>query len=176
MTRGRWREHPQAEAKQEQLFAFVGRYLIGFQWMEGKLDEIILLGRGHENWADTQRVLAARTNEAKVEMVRELIFGQTVFRKVTIDGWYEHVDLLIARLHSERQRRNDLLHASFLFDLIALGGPVIAISRRRGADHTERFSEDGLTDDRQGEILAAIGDLADNVARLHTQLIHVYEP
>jgi len=37
------------DADTEALFATIGRYLLTFQWIEGKLDQILLLGWGEDN-------------------------------------------------------------------------------------------------------------------------------
>jgi len=39
------------DAELDALYASLGRYLIIFQGMEGKLDEILQLAWGHENWS-----------------------------------------------------------------------------------------------------------------------------
>ena len=44
--------------KSEALFLTVGKYIIFFQWIEGVVDQCLLLLWGHENWAETQKRLA----------------------------------------------------------------------------------------------------------------------
>ena len=42
------------DADTEALFATLGRYLLTFQWIESKLDQILLLGWGEDSWTASQ--------------------------------------------------------------------------------------------------------------------------
>ena len=76
------------ETDTEGLFTSIGKYVIIFQWIEGVLDEILLLAWGHEK----QSKLAKMTNEAKVDTVKRLVFASSDFARVhTRPEWCSHL-------------------------------------------------------------------------------------
>ena len=40
MSKGRWLKDPRALQQADKLYSFIGQYVIGFQWLESKIDEI----------------------------------------------------------------------------------------------------------------------------------------
>lgn len=48
MTRDRWLENPEAVAEAERTYAFVGKYVMTFQWLEGKIDEVFFTSKRAE--------------------------------------------------------------------------------------------------------------------------------
>lgn len=175
MTKGRWQEDPAAVREAERFFMFVGLYVISFQWLEGKIDEIFLLARGHENYQQTHTWLAQQTNEKKVDALRCLIFAGEPFAPVMIDGWESHVDTVISRLHAERRRRNGILHAQFLFDFLTIGAPVLRTHVRKIGGSAVFDSED-LSASRCDQIISELGQLSFDLNRIHIQLVHAYVP
>jgi hypothetical protein len=70
------------EADSDELFAAIGRYFIIFQSIEGKLDLILLLGWGHENWAASHDKLARMRNVDKVNAVHDMVLQSPDFARV----------------------------------------------------------------------------------------------
>lgn len=89
MTRNRWADDPDALAEAELFYSFVGKYVISFQWLEGQIDQMFLLARGHDAWHETHRWLAGMRNTDKVTAFRELVLADEPFARVPIDGWYD---------------------------------------------------------------------------------------
>jgi hypothetical protein len=56
------------DADTESLFSVLGRYWISFQWVEGLLDQSLLLAWGHNNWAESQKKLAKMSNAQKINV------------------------------------------------------------------------------------------------------------
>lgn len=173
MTNGHWLEDPKAVREAERLYEFVGRYVITFQWLEGKVEEMILLARGHENREETFEWLARRTNYDKVKELVAIVAGEETFREIDVAGWQERFDDVIARLHAERRRRNGLLHAQYLFDFLTTGAPVM----RTDIDRTDtgvQFKQDELSPERCNEILEEVAVLSLDLNMVCVQLIHAY--
>jgi hypothetical protein len=83
------------DADTEGMFAAIGRYLIIFQWVEGKLDQILLLGWGYENSILNQVKLAKMKNFDKVNTVKELVLNSPNFARVhTRPNWCTNFELL----------------------------------------------------------------------------------
>ena len=72
MTTSRWEDNPAAIAEAERFYSFVGQYVISFQWLEGQIDQMFLLARGHDEWNETHHWLAGLRNVDKVNAFRVL--------------------------------------------------------------------------------------------------------
>jgi len=162
------------DADTEALFATVGRYLIFFQWVEGKLDQILLLAWGHENWVASQTKLAKMQNFDKVNAVRDAVLTSPDFARVhTRPDWCASFDLLIERLHKERARRNALVHSQYLFEFVEVGFAPLR-SHREKVDGRAIFDQQELTKTAQEKLLGDLVQLAMDVNFTHVQLVHDY--
>jgi hypothetical protein len=175
MTRNRWQEVPDAVLEAERLYKFVGEYVIVFQWLEGKIDEMFLLARGRESREETFGWLAQKTNAQKVDAFYEMIIADKPFRPVTLDGWSDRLISVRDRLHAERRRRNGILHAQFLFDFLTIGAPVVRthVTQRNG---NLIFEQDDLSPSRCDEIMRDLAQLAFDLNMLCVQLYHTFDP
>lgn len=169
MTRNRWMEDPRALEEADRLFRFVGEYVISFQWLEGKIDEIVLLSRGTENWSESQYWMAGKSNAEKIEVLKSLALSEEVVAKITLHDWSTRVYNLVERLHDERRRRNSILHAQFMFDFLAIGAPVVRTHiKRQGAEPL--FDQEELSSERCDDIMGEIGRLAFDLGLLIVSL------
>jgi hypothetical protein len=173
MTRGRWLDDPNAVAEAERLYAFIGRYVISFQWLEGRIDEMLLLAQSHQNRADTFAWLARKDNKTKIDAFKELVKRDGPFREITVAGWAERFDEVITRLHAERQRRNGLLHAQYLFDFLAIGAPVLRTHVQR-LEGELNFDQQELSPGRCDEIMREVVQLSFDLNIICVQLYHSY--
>ncbi|RMB01977.1 hypothetical protein [Eilatimonas milleporae] len=173
MTRNRWEEDPATIAEAERFYSFVGQYVISFQWLEGQIDQILLLARGHDHWDETHQWLSGLRNVDKIHAFRDVVDADEPFDRVPIEGWYDRFDQAIDRLHTERQRRNGILHAQFLFDFLAIGQPVMRLDvRRRGGD--VEYTQEDLSQARCDEIMNELAQLGVDLNFICVQLRHVY--
>lgn len=157
------------------LFATIGRYLIIFQWIEGLLDQALLLAWGHENWSASQARLAGMTNEKKVDEVRKVIFTSPDFARVhTRPDWLKHVDEMVARLHAERRQRNAVVHSQYLYEFTKIGLPPMA-SLRIKSKGDAGFKQVDFSKAFQAELMKNLGQLAFDMNFLLVQLRHDYQ-
>lgn len=168
MTRNRWREDPKAVAEVERIHSFIGEYVICFQWLEGKMDEMILMSMGHENWTLTQSELAESTNHKKVRRLETLVLERHGFRVIIADDWDEYFAAVIQELHTERRRRNSLLHSQYLFDFLAIGHPVLKYDSKKSHDSLDRNQD--LSEDYCAQVLREIYELANRFGGVCMQL------
>lgn len=161
-----------ADAETDRLFATVGRYVILFQLLEGKVDECLLLLWGHENWERSQARLAGMTNADRVNQLKSAFHEcPENARGRTRAAWVQSFDELIELLHAEREHRNGLLHSGFMFHFLEIGHPVLMVDRK--ARKTGR-GDTALTQSFQESMLDRILKLYLRTAHAHTQLIHDY--
>lgn len=159
MTRDRWMEDPEALEEAERLYAFIGRYVISIQWFEGKIDELFLLAKGHENWSETQAWLGDKYFADKLRRFYHLAITDGRPSSIGLGEWTQRMDALKKRLDDEKERRNGLLHAQYLFDFLAVGGPVMR-SRIKNEDGAPEFDQEYLTPERCDEILTEVAQLS----------------
>jgi hypothetical protein len=161
----------------EALFATLGKYWIIFQWIEGKLDMLMLLAWGHENWNASQTKLARMTNAQKIDSVASIVLTTPGFARVhTRPDWVSHFKSVIAALHTERKRRNSMTHSQILFEFADKGlGPPLMSTRMKASGGDEPFERHWLSKDFQQKMLAEIGELAMQVNFFYVQLIHDYQ-
>lgn len=163
------------EADTDAMFATLGRYVLIFQWVEGKLDQILLLGWGYENWEASQVKLAKMTNHEKVHAVEEVVLCSDEFSRVHArPEWCSHFKLLVERLHNERKRRNSMVHSQYLFDFVGLGHPPVRSSRQKVGGSVQ-FNQEDLSKENQARLLSDLALLAMDIGFAHTQLIHDYK-
>ncbi len=148
------------DADSEILFANIGKYLIIFQWMESEVDQILLLAWGFDNWAAGQAKLAKMTNCAKVEAMNPAVCeSPNLARAQTRPDWWARFEAVIGRLHTERTRRNDIVHSQYLFDFVKAGFAPIR-SKRIKVDGKTTLDQDELSKEFQEKLLEEISELA----------------
>lgn len=157
----------------EPLYTFLGLYLTGFQWLEGKLDLILLLEGGHDSWAKTQARLAKMRNEQKVEAVENAVLGGDKFTRATDrPEWRSFFRDVVARLSAERRRRNSIMHSQYLLDGVEDGLSAIRSNRRR-ANGKAAFEQQEMTRECMDAILRELAQLAFDIGRVYTQLVAI---
>jgi hypothetical protein len=154
------------------LYTFLGLYLAGFQAIEGKLDQIILLAEGHDQWAATQARLATMKNAEKISEVEAAVHrGDRFAAARDNEQWLKLFDEVVTRLTAERQRRNSTMHSQYLLEGVEDGLAALR-SRRRRENGEVRFDGEALTRDRMDAILSEVAQLLWDVGQAHIQLIH----
>lgn len=152
------------------VFTFLGLYLTLFQTIEGKVDQVLLLAAGIENWDSTQTRLAKMQNHEKVEAMAKAAADVAVFPLLArIPDWSQRIGKLVELLHAERLRRNLVMHSQYLMEGLEHGFPAIRSARTRRPD--PGFDQEDLTRARMDEILREAAELAFEVGIVNAQLI-----
>ena len=159
MMKSAWHEDPDAKAEAERLYSFVGQYVVSFQWMESQVEQIILLANGERQWNETHRWLSKQRNVDKINKLQELVRSGHSFDSIQVEGWYDRFDRVIDKLHEERQRRNIILHAQYIFDFLAIGASVVQANIERKSGELE-FNQDDLSSQRCEHIMKELTELA----------------
>lgn len=148
--------------------------MIIFQWIEGVLDEILLLAWGHENWATSQAKLAKMTNEEKVDTVKRVVFTSPEFARVhTRPEWCARFKIVIQRLHQQRLTRNAIVHSQYLLNFADAGLVPLSSMRRRSAGQGV-FQRQELTKAFQAKLVSDLAQLALDLNFIRVQLVHDY--
>ncbi len=159
----------------ELLFANIGKYLVIFQHIETRLDQILLLAWGYESKASSRARLANMNNEKKIEAVRSEVKSSPKLARVhTRPDWLENFEATIQRLHVERKLRNRLVHSHILFEFTEIGLPPLA-SKRSISKGKATLSQLNLDKEFMKNLMDNIAKLAWDVGFIHGQLVHDYE-
>ncbi|WP_338424861.1 hypothetical protein [Sphingopyxis kveilinensis] len=157
---------------EDRLFITIGKYFIAFQFIEGLIDQALLMLWGHENWTGSQKRLAAMSNFHKVEALsQEMLKNERLVRAQSRPEWDDLAASTRDRLHRERSTRNRIAHSQYLFDALKFDGPVVQSARVKEGSEV-RFETDIMTEESQNALVENILDLAKSVSALRTQLVH----
>jgi hypothetical protein len=177
MTKGRWLKDENALVQADRLYLFIGKYVIGFQWLESKIDEIFHLSDGHTDYEKRLAWLARQRISDKSKKLRSLVLSNCPFQTASIEGWNERFESVMDRIDSECIRRNALLHSSYLFDFLVIGQPIIQthLEKKRMDETGFNLNQDCLTEEKQEEILIELANLSVDFGFCCTQLRFSYD-
>ena len=157
----------------DDFFNFVGRYVLAFQSIETTIDNIILLGKGIENWEQSQRYLAQNNFvKRKVRRAFTMLTNEEPFNSRSDDEWRLYLEDCNDRMLAECDNRARLLHSHFIWDFVEHGGPVIR-SYREKTENGATFEQEELTKDVQRASLEKIAHLAVDYGQILTQCRHL---
>jgi hypothetical protein len=164
------------DADTESLFSVLGKYWISFQWVEGLLDQSLLLAWDHDNWAASQKKLAKMSNAQKINELEKVVLNSPDFARVhKRPEWVERFKSFMKALHEERERRNTITHSQILFDLAERGlGPPLLSNRVKLKGGEASFEQNYLSKEFQNEMLGRIAKLAFEMNFICVQLRHDY--
>ena len=147
------------KAEIERLFQFIGSYVVVFQDVESKLDQIIQLAIGHDRWHVSHGVTALLSNSQKIDLVQSVVHSSAI-RDGTQprEVWVESFDQIIQRLRAEATRRNKIVHSLYIFDFMKVGQPPLRSKRTR--------RKSGISFDRENVDTAYISMATAEVAAL----------
>jgi hypothetical protein len=152
------------------IYIFLGLYLTLFQALESKLDHVIAMAGGFDNWEATQVRLARMDNNAKVAAFAVVAVDIGIFPLLKcIPEWSGRIEALTSRLHAERLRRNTIMHSQYLLDGVEDGFAPIRSLRTRAAD--PGFDQESLDRSRMDTILRETAELLFAVSNATAQLI-----
>jgi hypothetical protein len=152
-------EDPKAVDEAEKVYAFIGIYVVSFQWFEDKMDQTFILGKGVRNSKTTLDWLVKKTFSSKIKAFHEFAMDDNFFHRAPQKDWYDEFDIIMKKLDVERNRRNGLLHSTFIFDFLAIGQPVISneVSKQNGV--AKVYNNELSVENRDG-ILKELADLS----------------
>lgn len=156
-------------------FSFLGIYVASFQFLEGILDQILLLEAGFSKREKTLLRLSDLKNHEKVEAVSNAAVNLDRFPRIErLDGWRERVSEVVELLHKERKRRNGLLHSQYWMKGLELGLNAMRTDMRKRDGALEIGLED-MNRDCMDKVLGELAVLSFHAGQMHIQLVHSCE-
>jgi hypothetical protein len=125
-------QEAKAKTETERLFQFIGAYIVVFQDIEAKLDQIIQLAIGLERWHVSHGVIAHLSNSQKIDLVHSIVHASAIASGNTFErDWISSFDEIIYRLKGEAARHNKIVHSLYIFDFMEVGGPPLRSKSKR---------------------------------------------
>ncbi|MCJ9430761.1 hypothetical protein [Kordiimonas marina] len=139
---------------------FLGNYIVIFQHIESKLNQILQMAMGEGSWHFTQIILTELSNSSKIRIVRSILNSalsetEDKFKQ----DWLQGFNALMNKVADEAQQRNHLVHGTYDYTAAKLGGPVICFYKKAAADGL-RDKTISMTDENCEEILEKVSGLA----------------
>lgn len=159
----------------EKLSLFIGRYILTFQYVESKIDQMLLLATDLNRWHVGQTLLARMGYRQKVDALSAIVHSSKIARGTEHQrAWTESFDRLVKRLQDEGTRRNDIVHSLHMFEFVKIGAPVL---RSRRSSNSKGFTVRNVEVDETefDKIMAQIAMLFIDANFAHVQLVHWYD-
>ena len=159
----------------EAFYGFVGFFVSTFQMIEAKFDEIILICVGAEKWHIGQSVVSVLSNREKIEFVHSMVMSSAISDGTTRQReWLVAFEKIIQRVKELGDRRNKIVHSTYLFDFMKIGHPPLRSKRRkrRGKIEFDREHFDLVSMNKMADELL---ELAFDVGLMKTQLMNWFD-
>lgn len=155
----------------DDLAKFLGRYVLAFQGLERNLDAIIELAFCFKFFGRMKNLTSLIRNRQKIEVVRSIVVEAIEKRgngdqKMFLE---ERFRPAIKKLMAEGERRNRLLHATFIYELAEHGGDVLMGKAKPSPKGLKLYTE-ALSDEYQESVISEVADLCWEFGLVVTQL------
>jgi hypothetical protein len=125
-------DNPAATEEMTRLFRFIGTYVVGFQDIEAKLDQIIALAIGLDRWHISHAVISYLSHAQKIDLIQNIVQSSAIADEDPFrTDWLASFEKLFQRLKQEATRRNKIVHSLYIFDFLEIGAPPIRSKRKR---------------------------------------------
>ncbi len=163
------------EQEFDKVALFIGRYLLIFQYIEDKIDQMLLLGADLERRHVGNSFLAAMGYRQKVDALSGIVHTSKIAQgDETQKEWIKAFGRLVNQWQAEGARRNGIVHSLHVFDFVKIGAPVF---RNRMRPHPKGFRiKNANVDEKEADnVVAEIAQLLWDTGLAHVQLVHWYE-
>jgi hypothetical protein len=165
-------DNPKEKAEIERLFHFIGAYVVFFQDVEAKLDEIIQLAVGLDRWHVSHSVTALLSNSQKIDLVQSVVHRSEVADdSERQQKWVKAFDEVIQRLRTEAARRNRIVHSLYIFDFMKVGAPPLRSKRKRKVDAVS-FDQEYVDASFISKATSDVAELSFDIGMVVVQLRH----
>jgi hypothetical protein len=167
---------PRTAAEITRLFQFIGTYVVLFQEIEAKLDQIILVAIGHDRSHIGEGVVSFLSHAQKIDLIHAIVRSSAIANGDPFRAeWLTSFDEVIQRLKVEGTRRNKIVHSVYILDFVEIGAPPLRSKRKRkrgdiGLDQEEIDAK------FIGRATSELAELSFDIGMAFTQLVHWREP
>ncbi|MGJ4890157.1 hypothetical protein ACQR1Y_18290 [Bradyrhizobium sp. HKCCYLRH3099] len=166
------RDEKMEKAEIERLFQFIGAYVVAFQDVESKLDQIIQLAIGLDRPHVSHCVIRTLSNSQKTDLIQSVVHSSEV-----ADGspsqraWLASFDEVLKRLRAEASRRNKIVHSMYIFDFMEIGCAPLRSKRTRKVGELS-FDQEQVDASYINEATTEVVELSFDAGMLLVQLRH----
>jgi hypothetical protein len=157
--------------KYEQLFQFIGKYVVFFQNIEAEIDQTLLLLIGHERWHLGTKIVARLSISDKIDLLHSTVVSSELAVGTELQkAWVASFEEMMNELKSENARRNKIVHSLYLFDSLGIGLPVLRSKRTKRHDQRE-LDQEYIDDKLMKEAVGKVAELSFDIGMNRRQLI-----
>jgi hypothetical protein len=165
-------EDPKSAAEVKRFFQFIGTYVVLFQEIESKLDQIITMAVGQDRSHIGGYVVSILLHSQKIDFVQAIVKSSAIpngdpFRA----EWLTSFDELIQRLRAEATRRNSIVHSVYILELMEIGGSPLRSKRKRKRG-TLDFDQEEIDAEFITRAISELTELSFDVGMAFVQLVH----
>lgn len=163
------------KAEIERLFRFIGMYMVVFQDVESKLDQIIQLAIGLDRRHVSHGIIALLSNSQKIDLVQSIVHSSEIADgSPAQEAWVTSFDEVMQRLRAEATRRNKTVHSLYIFDFMKIGQPPVRSKRTRKKSGA-LFDQEHVDAAYISKATSDVAELSFDVGMVLVQLRHWYE-
>jgi hypothetical protein len=163
------------KAEVERLFQFIGAYVVVFQDIESKLDQIIQLAIGLDRQHVGHGVIALLSNSQKIDLVQSIVHSSDIAdESPPQEEWIDSFDEVMQRARAEATRRNKIVHSVYLFDFMKIGYPPLR-SKRARKKNGPSFDQEHVDAAYLNKATTEVAALSFDVGMVLVQLRNWYE-
>jgi hypothetical protein len=168
-------EEQKEKAGIERLFQFIGMYVVVFQDVESKLDQIIQLAIGLDRRHVSHGVIALLSNSQKIDLVQSIVRSSEIADGSPVqEAWVTSFDEVMQRLRAEATRRNKIVHSLYILDFMKIGQPPVRSKRTRKKSGTS-FDQEHVDAVYIDKATSDVAGLSFDVGMVLVQPRHWYE-
>jgi hypothetical protein len=168
-------EGSMSQGKLDRIYQRIGEVVVGFQWVENQLEQIIWALRD-PHWKGDPRIHTADVwfKTLVDDAEREMAAFIARVKPEDPGGWGTRFPQLLNRCRELAKRRNRIVHATFVEIKVGddLAGILLSDMRRDKATNQITLDQETLSDDSFRELMEEIAAVAVELGFTHTQLIH----
>ncbi|MGD0185210.1 MAG: hypothetical protein ABSC25_08155 [Roseiarcus sp.] len=167
---------PRTTVEITRLFQFIGTYVVLFQDIEAKLDQIIMIAIGHDRPHVSEGVVSLLSHAQKIDLIHAIVRSSAIANGDPFRAeWLASFEDVIQRLKAEATRRNKIVHSAYILDFMEIGAPPLRSKRKRKRGDFD-FDQEDIDAKFIGRATSELAELSFDVGMALTQLRHWSEP
>ncbi|MGH7428268.1 MAG: hypothetical protein ACREJ4_07910 [Candidatus Methylomirabilaceae bacterium] len=163
------------QQKQDRIYQRIGEIVVGFQWIENLLEQILWTLRD-PGWKGDPRVHTADLWFKNLADAVEAEFIAFLQRRKPTDaaGWGQHFPSTVAKCREIAERRNRIVHATYIEVKIGdeIAGILLSDMSRDKSTNEIKLDQETLSESSFDELMRDIAETGVQLGFTHKQLLH----
>lgn len=151
---------------------FIGNYIVIFQDIERRLDNILHCAFGELTWDINNIIFAELSYHSKIKCVRSIVnLCQERAKNEDVERWMPHFNDVMVKCTKEAETRNSIVHAAYEWLPVEYGGVPI-LTHAKVAKSGNKIKTEALENVYFEKEIQRLAVLAQEIGQVRLQLIH----